>query len=149
MRKKKVVFLIFFLILVLNIFPIEVGLIGGNISNPSEFNWGFSGGSGMLIPMLKFELEFYQMVETNFKGLTAGVKLRPKFGKLAPYIIIGAGTELEKINLKFSEHEYFTFFGGGIHYFAIRNLSIRLDIRFQNFSDINRTRFEAGIFFHL
>lgn len=149
MIKKKCVYLIFFLGLVLKIFPIEVGLIGGNISNPSEFNYGLSGGSGLIIPMLKFELEFYQMAETNFKALTAGLKLRPKFGKLAPYIIVGAGTELDKFTFKFSEYEFFTFFGGGIHYFLIRNVSIRLDIRFQSFSAANKTRLEAGVFFHL
>ena len=146
---KKVIFLILFLIVTLNISPIEVGLIGGNISNPSEFNYGLSGGSGFFVPMLKFELEFYQLAESTWKGLTTGIKFRPKFGKLAPYMIVGAGTELEKITFKFSEYEFFTFIGGGIHYFAIRHLSLRLDVRFQNFSAVNRTRLEVGIFFHL
>jgi hypothetical protein len=132
-----------------NIFAIEVGLIGGNISNPSKFNYGISGGSGMFIPMLKFELEFYQLAESTRKGLTTGIKFRPKLGKLAPFMIVGAGTEMEKITFQLSEYDFFTFIGGGIHYFAIRNLSLRLDVRFLNFSAANRTRLEAGIFFHL
>ena len=81
--------------------------------------------------------------------ITAGIKFRPKFGKLAPYGIIGVGGEFEHLTFNFSKYDKFTFIGGGAHLFFSDMISIRTDIRFLNFSDSTRTRFSGGIFFHL
>jgi hypothetical protein len=82
-------------------------------------------------------------------AVCASAKLRPKFKKVAPFVLVGVGTTFEKINFDFDQYEFFTLIGGGIHYYLGGFFSLRLDIRFQNFSDENRTRFGLGIFFHL
>lgn len=133
----------------------EVGVTVGSMSKTldSGFHYGFAGGTGMLIPMLKFEVEYYKMKEEmpldRSNTLSLGIKFRPKFGHFAPYGIIGVGGEFDNFGLKFSKYNKFSFFGGGVHVFIKGMLSLRGDIRFLNFSDSTRTRFSAGVFIHI
>lgn len=131
----------------------ELGVIGGNISNPSHLNYGLSGSFGFLIPMVKFEYEYTRKVDPAVLELpntiTGGIKFRPSFGRFMPYAVLGIGTEFRSFSFDFDEYESFTFIGGGIHYKIMALFSLRADIRFLNFSDYNRTRISAGIFFHI
>ena len=77
-------------LLALNLFSVEVGIIGGRVTNPSEFNYGISGGSGLFVPLLKTEIEFYPLTESVENVLCASLKIRPKFGKFAPFAAVGA-----------------------------------------------------------
>jgi hypothetical protein len=129
--------------------PIELGIIGGSIDHPSETVYGFSVGSGFMIPLLKFEAEYYNLTERKWEALTVGIKVRKRIGNIAPYGILGAGAEFKNLTFKFSNHEYFFFVGGGLHFFVGSVLSVRADLRFQNFSDQTKTRFTVGLFFHL
>ncbi len=135
-------------------FALEFGVTGGIMDkSSSKFNYGIAGGIGFVIPMLKLEVEFYKMSGAELPDkpsvITAGIKFRPKFGKLAPYGIIGVGGEFERWTFDFGEYDKFTYIGGGIHLFISAMISIRADIRLLNFSDSTRTRFSGGIFFHL
>ena len=136
-------------------FAFEVGLTGGSMSKSSDsgFHYGLAAGTGFLIPMVKFEFEWYKMKDTEFldkpNTVSVGVKFRPKFGKFAPYAIIGVGGEFDRLNFDFGDYDKFTFIGGGCHFFAAHMVSIRADLRFLNFSDINKTRFSAGVFIHI
>jgi hypothetical protein len=69
--------------------------------------------------------------------------------RLAPYGIIGVGCEYMRFNFRFSEYRWFTYIGGGVHFFLNDLISLRGDIRWQNFSDMNKTRLCAGIFVHI
>lgn len=119
----------------------------------SGFHYGIAGGTGMLVPMVKFEIEYYKKKDAGTLGkpnaLTLGIKFRPKFGKFAPYGIVGVGGEFDSFGLSFSEYNKFSFFGGGMHFFLNGMVSLRGDIRFLNFSDSTRTRFSAGVFIHI
>ena len=135
------------------LFSMELGVIGGNISNPSHLNYGLSGSFGFLIPMVKFEFEYTRQANTEDpefpNAFTGGIKFRPSFGRLMPYAVVGIGTEFRSFNLDFDEYESFTFIGGGVYYKMMAVFSLRADIRFLNFSGYNRTRLSAGIFFHI
>lgn len=148
MRKKAGSILILVLFSI-PLFSIELGIIGGNVTNPSELHYGISGGLGLLVPLLKMEFEFLSTPASGLMELSAAAKIRPKFGKLAPYATAGVGTAFEKINFDIDQYELFTFIGGGVHFFFGGFLSLRADIRFQNFSDRNRVRLSGGIFVHL
>lgn len=151
----KKIIIVAFLCLVFStgLFSLELGVIGGNISNPSHLNYGLSTSLGFLVPLVKFEFEYTRKVETE--GLefpntfTGGIKFRPSFGRFMPYAVVGIGTEFRSFSLDFDEYESFTFIGGGIHYKMMAVFSIRADIRFLNFSGYNRTRLTAGLFFHI
>lgn len=138
-------------------FGVEVGVTGGAMSKKidSGFHYGLALTTGFLVPMVKFEFEVYKMKEnvatvaTKDKTLCVGVKLRPKLGKFAPYAIIGVGGEFDSFGLVLGDYHKFTFFGGGCHLFLIDMLSIRADIRYMHFSDMNKTRFSAGAFLHI
>ncbi len=146
---KKTVFSLGFLFLAMNAFALDAGLIAGSIRQPSGFFYGLSAGSGTFVPMLKFEFEGYRISETGWNSLSAAVKFRPKFGSFAPYAALGAGGEFEKLNFKFSDYNFYTFIGGGFHLFFTSMFSLRADLRFLHFSDLNKTRISAGIFIHL
>jgi hypothetical protein len=135
--------------LALNAFALDAGLIAGSVSQPSSFFYGLSAGSGTIVPMLKFEFEGWRIQESGLNSLSAAVKFRPKFGKLAPYAFLGAGGEFEKLNFRFSEYRFYSMVGGGFHIFFTSMFSLRFDLRFLHFSDINRTRVSGGIFIHL
>jgi len=137
------------LILCLDAFALDAGLIAGSISQPSSFCYGLSIGSGTIVPMLKFEFEGYRIRETGWSSLSAAVKLRPKFGKLAPYAVLGAGGEFEKLNFRFSEYKFYTYIGGGLHLFFTSMFSLRFDLRFLHLPDASKTRISGGFFIHL
>jgi hypothetical protein len=131
------------------LFSVELGIIGGTMTNPSELNYGLSGTLGLFVPLLKMEFEFSVSPDSDLMAFCLSAKLRPKFGKLAPFAVVGAGATFEKINFDFDQYEFFTLIGGGVQYFIGGFFSFRVDIRFQNFSDMNRIRFAGGIFLHL
>jgi hypothetical protein len=146
---KKIIFLTGFLLLALNASAIDAGLIAGSITQPSSFFYGLSVGSGIIVPTLKFEVEGYRIKEPGLDSLSVAIKFRPKFGSFAPYVFLGAGGEFEKLNFHFSEYSFYTMVGGGFHYFIVSMLSLRFDLRFLHFPDLDRTRFCGGIFVHL
>ncbi|MCP4146579.1 MAG: porin family protein [bacterium] len=148
----------------------EAGLTVGTLgkTDGTGLNYGISGGMGTIIPMLKFEAGLYRIKKPGIEGteadtgvteenpipfkpnvFTAGLKFRPKFGRFAPYAIVGLGWEFEKVSLRFSLHNKFTFIGGGLHVFLMDMVSVRGDIRLLNFSEATKTRFSAGVFLHL
>jgi len=146
---KKTVLLFGLCCLCLNAFALDAGLIAGSVSQPSSFFYGLSIGSGTIIPMLKFEFEGFRVKETGWNSLSAAVKFRPAFGKFAPYAVLGAGGEFEKLTFHFSEYEFYTFVGGGLHLFFTSMFSLRFDLRFLHFSEVNQTRISGGFFIHL
>lgn len=148
MIKKTVIVAVCFF-LTLNAFALDAGLIAGSISQPSSFFYGLSAGSGTIVPLLKFEFEGYRIKESGWNSLSAAVKLRPKFGRFAPYAILGAGGEFEKLNFRFSEYRFYSMVGGGLHIFFTSMFSLRFDLRFLHFSDLNKTRISGGFFLHL
>jgi hypothetical protein len=135
--------------LALNALALDAGLIAGSISQPSSFFYGLSAGSGTIVPLLKFEFEGYRIGESGWNSLSAAVKFRPKFGRFAPYAVLGAGSEFEKLNFRFSEYRFYSMAGGGFHIFFTSMFSLRFDLRFLHFSDINKTRVSGGIFIHI
>lgn len=128
---------------------LDLGLVAGSVSQPSSFFYGISVGSGTIVPMLKFEFEGCRVSETGWNSLSAAVKFRPKFGIFAPYAVLGAGGEFEKLNFRFSDYEFYTFIGGGFHIFFTSMFSLRADLRFLNLPAADRTRISGGIFIHL
>ncbi len=154
MKKKRILFFVVAVCFCCSgVFGIEVGVLGGKMSNPSQTTYGFSAGMGLLVPLVKLEVEYCRIKKVELMELpnviTAGVKLRPKLGNFSPYAIIGVGADFYKFNLRLSEYDKFTFIGGGVHYFFTGMVSIRADIRFFNYSGFNRTRFTGGIFIHI
>jgi hypothetical protein len=146
---KKTICLTGFLLLALSLPALDIGLVAGSISQPSSFCYGLSIGSGTIVPMLKFEFEGYRISESGWNSVSAAVKFRPKFGRLAPYAVLGAGGEFEKLNFHFSDYNFYTFIGGGLHLFFTSMFSLRFDLRLIHLSDLNRTRISGGIFIHL
>jgi hypothetical protein len=147
---KKTAFLTGCLFLALNASALDGGLIGGSISSqPPSFFYGLSAGMGLIVPMLKLEFEGYKIKESGLNSLSAAVKFRPKFGTFAPYAVLGAGGEFEKLNFRFSEYHFYTMAGCGFHVFFSPMFSLRLDLRFLHFSDIDNTCVSGGIFMHL
>jgi hypothetical protein len=137
------------LLLALNASALDAGLIAGSISQPSSFCYGLSAGMGLIVPMLKMEFESYRIKELGLNSLSAAVKFRPKFGSFAPYALLGAGSEFKKLNFRFSEYDFYTMIGGGFHIFFSSMFSLRFDLRFLHFSDVDRTRVSGGVFIHL
>jgi len=146
---KKTLLLVGLLSLCVNSFALDLGLIAGSVSQPASFFYGLSAGSGTIVPMLKFEFEGCRIKETGWNSLSAAVKFRPKFGVFAPYAVLGAGGEFEKLNFHFSDYNFYTFIGGGFHIFFTSMFSLRADLRFQHLPDANRTRVSGGFFIHL
>ncbi len=150
-----------------SLYGFEFGVTGGVLTNTdgSGFNYGLSASSGLLIPMLKLEVEYYRLKtpdlntppETGtaanipFKQntLTTGVKFRPKVGRISPYVIAGVGMEFEKLGFQLSKFNKFAFFGGGVMVKLKAMVSLRADIRFLNFSDGTKTRISGGVFVSL
>jgi hypothetical protein len=137
------------LLLALPALAFDAGFIAGSISQPSSFFYGFSAGSGTIVPMVKFEFEGYRIKESGLNDLSAAVKFRPKFGSFAPYAFLGVGSEFVKLNFHFSDYSFYTMIGGGFHVFFSSILSLRCDLRFIHASDFDRTRISGGVFIHL
>jgi hypothetical protein len=146
---KKTAFLALGLLLAVNASALEVGLIAGSSSQPESFLYGLSTGFGAIVPMLKFELEGYRLDGAGTNRLGAAVKFRPQFGKFAPYLLVGAGAEFEKINFDFSAYGFYTMMGGGLQILFSSLFSLRFDLRFLHFSDVNDTRISGGVFIHI
>jgi hypothetical protein len=146
---KKIAFVAACLFMCLRAFAFDAGLIGGSLRPPSSFFYGLSAGSGTIVPMLKLEFEGYRIRDTGWNSVSAAVKFRPKFGSFAPYAVVGAGGEFEKLNFHFSSYRFYTMIGGGFHIFFASMLSLRFDLRFLHFSNLNMTRFSGGVFIHL
>jgi hypothetical protein len=149
MKKRILIFISILFIFAASLFSLELGLIAGSITKPSEAIYGISACSGIIIPLLKFEVEYYNLADRKFEALTTGVKLRKRFRKFAPYGVVGVGSEFDNLTFNFDKYETFFFVGGGIHLYVGGFLSLRADIRFLNFSDTNKTRLSVGAFFHL
>ena len=96
--------------------------------------------------MLKFEFEGCRIKETGWNSLSAAVKFRPKFGIFAPYAVLGAGGEFEKLNFHFSDYRFYTFIGGGFHLFFTSMFSLRFDLRFLHFSDARPDPHQRRVF---
>lgn len=149
MIKKTFLFIFVLSIFSVSVFSTELGFIAGSIDNPRETIYGLSASGGFIVPILKFEFEYYNMNERKYEALTAGVKLRKRFKKFAPYAILGVGSEFEHLTFKFENYKNFVFVGGGLHFYFGGFFSIRADLRFLNYSDNNKIRLSAGIFFHI
>lgn len=151
--KKSIILLLMVLVIgVSRVSAIELGVLGGRVSNPGHLVYGFSGGTGLFIPLLKLEVEYCRLTKAEDvlqpNTCYAGVKIRPKFGAFSPYVVAGVGMDFERFNLHFSEHQKFSFIGGGLHYYIAGMFSLRGDIRILNYKDGNRTRISGGIFIH-
>jgi hypothetical protein len=146
---KKALFLALLFLCALSAPALDLGLTAGSVSRPSSFFYGLSAGSGTIVPMLKFEFEGWRISETGINCLSAALKLRPKFGAFAPYAVLGAGAEFEKLNFKFSEYNFYTFIGGGSHFFLNSTISLRADVRWLNLAETGKTRISGGLFIHL
>lgn len=127
----------------------DLGVIGGFLSQPSDTLVGFSGSTRLLVPGLKLEFEMFKVLETPGSTISTGVKFNPKIGKISLYGILGVGTGFEKLNFDFDQYRVFTLMGFGLHIYLLEILSIRGDMRFYNYTDVNRSRLSAGIFLHL
>lgn len=132
---------------------VELGVTAGTMGKNGAFHYGFAVGSGLFVPMLKLEIEYYKVKDADFLvepgATTVGIKFRPKMGKISPYGIVGVGSEFESFGFDFGDYDKFTFVGGGVHFYMMDMMSLRADVRFLHFSDRNVTRISAGIFFHL
>jgi len=146
---KKTISLAGCLLLALNVSALDAGFIAGSSNQPTSFCYGLSAGSGTIVPMVKFEFEGFRIKELGQNSLSAAVKFRPKFGNFAPYVFVGAGGEFAKLTFHFSEYGFYTMAGGGFHIFFSSMFSLRFDLRFLHFSDIDRTRVSGGVFIHL
>lgn len=137
------------LLLALQAPAFELGLAAGSISKPASLGYGLSFSSGAFVPLVFLEFEGWRIDEGGLKQLSAGVKLRPKLGSFSPYAIVGAGSEFRTLSLRFSEQDFFTFVGGGLHLYLSGMLSLRGDLRLQHLPYGNRFRASAGLFIHL
>jgi hypothetical protein len=146
---KKTAFLALCLLMALNASALEVGLIAGSSSQPESFLYGLSAGFGVIVPMLKFELEGYRLDGPEKNRLGASVKFRPQFGKFAPYALLGAGAEFARISFEFSGYSFYTMMGCGLQILFSRLFSLRVDLRFLAISGVHDTRISGGVFVHL
>ncbi len=146
---KKTVFLTFCLLLAANASALEVGVIAGSVSQPASFFYGVSAGFGIIVPTIKIEIEGYRLDDLALNNLSAAVKVRPKFGKFAPFVLLGAGGRFEKLDFHFSEYSFYTMMGCGLHILFSSIVSLRVDLRLLRFSGITDTRIGGGIFIHL
>lgn len=129
---------------------INLGVIAGTASKPSQSFWGLSGQMGLIVPMLKLEFEWMRYsADYAANAMTASIMIRPKFGKLSPYGVLGVGTEFDTISFHFSRYNSFSILGFGAHLFLMDILSLRADLRFMTFSETSRFRVCAGLFVHL
>ncbi len=147
---KKGIFICLFLLIISNYaFSVEFGLLAGRNTTSSKTTLGFSAGMGFFIPMVKFEFEMMKQSEAEFKEFGVGVKIRKKIGNFAPYVVIGAGTKFNDFSIIFSGYDYFTYIGGGMHYYIFYIFSLRFDLRYQSYNDKNNIRLSVGIFAHI
>lgn len=150
MKFKSLIFCLVLSVLSSSIFSIEIGVLAGTtVKKPSINSYGLSASMGFFLPLVKFDVEFTKIADTKYKSLAAGIKFRPKFGRFALFVIIGAGTEFTKFDFDFSEYNGFLFLGGGGYIFFNEFISLRLGMRSLSFSKDTRTRIAAGLFIHI
>ena len=149
-RIKKLFLLILLLFSISNfVLPVEFGFLAGKNTKPSDTTLGFSAGTGLIIPMVKLEFELMKQNDAELNVAGVGIKIRKKVGKFAPYAVIGAGTRFDKFSITFSGYDYFTYIGGGTHFYILQLFSLRFDVRYQSYSEENNVRFSVGIFAHI
>ena len=148
-HKKLFILIIIILFMSSLLFSVEFGFLAGKNTEPSNTTLGFAAGMGLLIPMVKFEFELMKQNNTDLKAIGVGIKIRKKIGSLAPYVVIGAGTRFEKFSITFSNYDYYTYIGGGTHFYVLPLLSLRFDVRYQSYRDTNNVRLSVGAFAHL
>jgi len=150
--QKGILFICLAMICSAGLFSFEGGFIVGSINKPTRTLYGLSGGTGLLIPMLKLEVEAYKLSGTepleHSTTVSIGVKFRPKFGRFAPYAVVGIGSEFDSFTFDSDKRGNFTLLGVGVHMYIAGMISLRGDIRFLNFSSYTRARLSAGIFVH-
>ncbi|MEN8152639.1 MAG: hypothetical protein ABFR75_01330 [Acidobacteriota bacterium] len=147
--KKIYILIILFFISILPLRSIEVGLILGNINESTGLCYGVSVGSAMLIPLVKFEFEYYRLPDSEYKAITTGLKIKPRLGDFSPYAVMGIGTDFIKFNLVLSDYKRFAFYGGGLYYYFLKMVSVRIDLRIMNYSDISKTRITGGLYINI
>ena len=128
---------------------LELGAMVGNTTPSTSFFYGLSAGIGLPLPLLKVEIEACRNGESAANTVSAGVKVRLKWKAVAPYLVLGAGVQFTALTFDFSDYQGMSFIGGGLHIFPARMFSIRLDIRWQKYSDDRRTVISAGFFIHI
>ncbi len=151
-RKRAIRFLAFMAVFMIavNLDAVNLGVIAGKTSKPSQSFWGLNGQMGLIVPTLKLEIEWmHYNADEVLNALMAGIMFRPKLGKLSPYGVLGVGSEFDTVSLKFSRYNSFAFFGFGCHLFLMEVMSLRVDCRFLNFSERKRFSLSAGLFVHL
>jgi hypothetical protein len=147
---KRVLVLLAVLLLAGRLQAVDAGIFAGSLARSEGLSWGVGVDSGLLVPLLKLEAEGVKLGSTGMKSLSIGVKLRPRFGNISPYLVIGLGTAFESLNFDFNKYDGFSFIGGGIHLFMVNLFSLRFDVRFWRFAlGDSRARLTAGLFLHL
>ncbi len=137
------------ILLSFSLHAVDFGFIAGKNSKPSASTWGISAGSGFFVPLVKLEFELLNQKDLGLKDVSVGLKVRKKIGKFAPYAVIGAGAKFETFSITFKDYDYFTFIGGGTHFYIMDLFSLRFDLRYQSYSEINNVRLSAGVFVHI
>lgn len=128
---------------------LNLGLHGGLISNPGTITYGLSLETGLLIPFSKLEFEAGKRIDAEEKFISGAILFGPRMRAFRPYIGIGVGTEFIRLDLHFSRYQTFSFLAGGGHFFFNEILSLRFDLRWQNYGELRRTRISSGLFVHL
>ncbi len=148
--KKIFILAILLLLFCYPVFNVELGGIIGNVTNPDGLIYGVSVGSGIIIPMIKFEVELLNINNSEYKSGGLAVKFRPRLGRIAPYIVAGVGVEFKNF-IDFNKNNYLenTFYGTGFYYYFNRMFSIRVDYRAYNFSNHTKSRITGGFFVNL
>jgi hypothetical protein len=127
---------------------IEAGIHAGLVTRPNTANAGLSITMGFIVPLLRFECEYFNIYDVNRKSLNGGIRFMPKLSHVAPYLILGLGTEFAKINFDFKDYAGYSFLGGGLHIFMIEFMSLRLDCKYLNYRHFDRIKFSGGLVFH-
>lgn len=127
----------------------EAGIFAGNVSNPSKMVYGFTAMLGIIIPFTSIEVEYGKLIDTEIKNISVSLRIKKKLGNFAPYFIVGVGTNFQKITFNFSEYDNYSLIGGGIYLYLIDFMSLRFDLRNFHYSEVNRFRMSAGLYFHL
>ena len=147
--KNKIFILLIILCISFTLFSAEAGMFAGIVNNPSKMAYGFTGVLGIIIPFTSIEVEYGKFIDTDIKNISVSLRIKKKLGKIAPYFVLGVGTNFDKITFNFSEYDNYSLIGGGIYLFLIDFMSLRFDFRNLHYSEINRFRISAGLYFHL
>lgn len=128
---------------------LNLGLHGGLINNPGKITYGLTLETGLLIPFCKLEFEAGKRIDADEKFISGAVVFSPRLRTIRPYVGIGVATEFLRLDLHFNRYEAYSFLTGGAHLFFNEILSLRFDLRWQNYGEYRRTRVSSGLFVHL